>query len=449
MRETALGIPTVATHVAMLGWFPLCLALFVFFKPARAACYGLVAGLLLLPNVAYPLQGLPDYDKNIAIGFGVTLAALAFDSARFLRLRPRWIDLPVAMLCLSPLVSSILNGLGTWNGLSGTFDFFVRWAIPWFLGRLYVSDPRGQQTFLIAIVVGAVLYVPLCAWEVKMSPNLHSLVYGIKLKAIKHASRGAFWKPNVFLSHGLMLALFMACATTCCYQLWASKLRRAIQGVPTGLLALGLGITTLACSSKNALIMMFTGLAALFVGNRLRWGFPLVALCMVGPLYVGVRQGIGWEGKELVGWAEETFGRERAISLNIRLRNENMLAEPISERLWFGYSDFRALTGNTEERNVITVDSMWLLFLSVTGLFSLIALYGTLLLAPILVWRRIPARLWTHPTLAPSVALSMMCVLLCLDFLLNAHENPLVTVAAGGVAHMLGTREGRATWMEA
>ena len=70
-----------------------------------------------------------------------------------------------------------------YDGRPKAFDFTVRWALPWLLGRTYFTDFESQRALALIIVVGALLYVPFALWEVKMSPQLHSQVYGVALRS--------------------------------------------------------------------------------------------------------------------------------------------------------------------------------------------------------------------------------------------------------------------------
>jgi hypothetical protein len=443
--------PTIATHLAMIAWFPVCMALFLALRPVRAVCVGVVAGVLLLPNVSYDLIGLPAYDKTMAIGAGLMVSALLFDLPRVLALRPSWIDLPMVVLCASPFVTALLNGFTAYDGLADSFQFVVRWGLPWTLGRLYVADFEAQHFLGVAIVAGALLYVPLCLWEIKMSPDLHTVVYGIKLKAFKHANRGAIWRPNVFMFHGLMLALFMGSAALLAFWFHVSRARTRVLGMPMAAAAAILALTTVSASSANALLMMLCGMACLWCSQRFRWSLPLLLLVSVAPLYIGLRYGAGWRATELTEVAEAVLGRERAESLGIRIDNEIYLSQRAKERPWFGYRDILKYTGNRPDEGVhrATIDSIWILYLGATGFVSVAALFAFLLLPAICVWRAIPPALWSHAAFASTVTLALMATLLALDFLLNAHENPVFTLGAAGVAGLLATKEGRAAWARA
>jgi len=439
----------MTVHLVMGGWYPLCFALFIMLRPARAVAAALVTGFLLLPNASYDLPGIPTYDKAVAIVCGVALSVVLFDPGRLLRFRPRWVDAPAALLVLCPLLSSLVNGDGAYLGMSNSFDLFIRWGMPWVLGRLYFGDFESQKVLALSIVVGALVYVLPALYEVKMSPQLHLRFYGIAQKSFKHAMRDfGLWRPNVFIAHGLAYGLFNALAALLAFWLWFTRARRAVLGMPMGFVALVLTGMAFAAQSMNALCLLFVGGICLVVGARWRWGIPLALLIGLPPSYVAIRQGLRWDGEELVEVAASVFGKARAISLNVRLQNEAHLADRILEKLWFGYNDFGEFTGNVDGHFVATVDSLWLLYIGLYGLVALVGLYGFQLMPSFLLWRKIPPRYWAHPLLASGVALGLCSLLAAMDGLFNAIDLAAITAGAGGVAQLLGTREGRRLWTD-
>ncbi len=91
----------VPVAIAMFGWIPLVLALFVFLPARRAALAGVLTGWMFLPVAAYRIESLPDYTKISATCAVVLLAIAVFDFRRLVALRPRLVDLPMALFCLS------------------------------------------------------------------------------------------------------------------------------------------------------------------------------------------------------------------------------------------------------------------------------------------------------------------------------------------------------------
>lgn len=445
-----IGNYGIVVDVVMAGWYPLCFVLFMLLPAPRAVAAGLVSGFLLLPNVVYSLPGMPNYDKGLAIVLGVTTAAFLCDHRRLFAFRPRRVDLPVALLCCAPFLSAVVNGNGAYQGASNAFDFTVRWAVPWFLGRLYFGEVEAQKSLARAVIAGALVYVPFALWEIKMSPQLHLEVYGVMLRSFKHARRAfGLWRPNVFVSHGLAYALFNALAALCAFWLWRTGSVRRLWGFPLGFVVAILVVLTFLAQSSYAILLLGLGAAVLVLGARQRMALPLIVLIAIPPLYVSVRQGLRWDGEELVAAAESVFGQRRAISLNVRVEAEKFLADRIAERPWFGYDDFKEFTGNRGrevEENPVLVDSRWILYLGLFGVLALAGLWGMQLCAPWHLWRTLAPEHWSHPALAAAAVLGVASLLITLDGLLNAFEIQAFTAGAGGVAHLLGTSEGRRTW---
>ena len=70
--------------VALFGWIPACLILFMVLPARRAVVVGLIGAWVLLPPVSIPLSGIPDYDKSMATILGVILGTLIFQPNRLL-----------------------------------------------------------------------------------------------------------------------------------------------------------------------------------------------------------------------------------------------------------------------------------------------------------------------------------------------------------------------------
>jgi hypothetical protein len=80
---------TVLIYIALVGWIPLTLLLFMALPPQRAVIIGVVGGWLVLPPASIPIPGFPDYDKIMAPIASVILATLIFQPNRLLAFRPK------------------------------------------------------------------------------------------------------------------------------------------------------------------------------------------------------------------------------------------------------------------------------------------------------------------------------------------------------------------------
>ena len=46
----------------------------------------------------------------------------------------------------------------------------INWLLPYLVGRLYLTDAEGLREFALGIIIGGVCLIPLCLFEIKMSP---------------------------------------------------------------------------------------------------------------------------------------------------------------------------------------------------------------------------------------------------------------------------------------
>ena len=205
--------------IAMFGWIPAVLVLFSLLPPRRAVIAAFLGAWLFLPVAAYPVQGLPDYDKMFAACTGVLLGVLLFDSTRVSEFRLHWLDLPMIIWCLVPFISSVTNGLGAYDGASAVLKTLVTWGLPYLIGRLYFRTTDDLRELAIGFFIGGLLYVPFCLYEIKMSPQLHRMVYGYHV-SFANSKRFEGWRPAVFMQDGLMVGMWMVTASLAGIWLW-------------------------------------------------------------------------------------------------------------------------------------------------------------------------------------------------------------------------------------
>ena len=137
-----------------------------------------IGAWLLLPPIGIDLPGLPVYDKAAAATVGIMVATVLFQPHRLVGFRLRWFDFPMVAWCICPFFSSVLNDLGTYDGMSMVVRQLISWFFPYLVGRLYLTDCEGLGELAQAMVVAGVCLIPFCFLEIRLSPVMMKWVYG-------------------------------------------------------------------------------------------------------------------------------------------------------------------------------------------------------------------------------------------------------------------------------
>jgi len=421
----------VFATIVMLAWIPTVLVLFAVVPPQRAVLVAMIGAWLFLPVVAYRLPFLPDYTKVSATCAGVFLGALIFDAKRIVRFLPGWVDLPVAMFCACPLASSLVNGLGLWDGVSGVLNSLVSWGLPYLIGRIYFTDAKGLRELAIGLFIGGLLYVPLCMFEIRMSPKLHSMVYGFAPREVQMRFGG--WRPNVFMDGGLQVGLWMTAASLAGLWLWWKGAVKKLWGLSMSGLVLVLFATTVLCRSTGALALLFLNMAALggcmLTKNRL----VLIGLVLLPPTYVALRTSGLWHGEQIVELAR-ILDSNRADSLQFRINNENILLAKALQQPIFGWGGWgRGRVYDEWDNDVSITDGRWIIELGAHGIVGVASCFAAMLLPLALLTTRFPARRLLSTELAPALALAMIVMNYAFDSLPNSMANPVFMFVGGAV----------------
>ena len=424
--------PTVP--LLLFGWPVLALLLFLVMRPRRAVLATFILAVLFLPVAGYKVAGLPAYTKITATCLSAFMGVLLFDTRQLLAFRPAWPDLPMAIWCVCPFFSSVTNGLGLHDGFTSVFYQTVTWGIPYVLGRIYLKDLLGMYELALAIFIGGLIYMPLCLLEVRISPQLHTWVYGYHQHSFDQTLRFGGYRPTVFMEHGLMVGLWMSMATLAGFWLWYRKTVRTLFRIPMAWLVAAMAVTTILCKSLGALVLLAVGVGVLIATRKSSSRGFVIALALAPVFYILLRIPGIWSGDDLTELAS-TVSPGRAASLRFRLQNEDLLLERAKVRPLFGWGGWgRARVRDMHGRDISVTDGLWIIAFGNNGLVGLASIVGSFLVAVGGLVRRFPGQVWNHRYLAPSVAMCVMVLLFLVDCLFNDMKNPAYSLAGGGLA---------------
>ncbi|MBV9385608.1 MAG: hypothetical protein JOZ78_04175 [Chroococcidiopsidaceae cyanobacterium CP_BM_ER_R8_30] len=427
------------------GWIPVVLYLFSRLPSRQVVIWTLILGWLFLPTAELKIAaGIPAYNKMTATSGLALLGAYIFDTKRLSTFQLSWLDLPVLVFCICPFVTSISNDLGPYDGLSAVIGQTVTWGMPYYLGRIYLCSLEGLRKLVIGIVIGGLLYVPLCFIERRLTMPLSLKLYGISSPHfIAEISRYGGFRPEVFMESGLMVGLWMMAATLCAFWLWQSGALKKIWIVPIIWVAIILFLTSGYIKATGAFMILILGLTILFVAKWFHKSFIVLVLIAGICLYLYDGTAGSFNGDRIISYVSAITDKNRAASLDFRFQNEVLLSAKARQKLilgWGGWGRSRVYSHENGQDTSVT-DSFWIITFGTTGLVGLASWTASLLLPVIGFVQSYPASLWLKPKLAPAAAIAVILVGYMLDCLSNAMINPVYMLGCGGLVGLLLRQE--------
>lgn len=426
--------PSFTLLFALAVFLPLVVGAFRALGGRRGMLASLFAGWLFLPWFNEVGRAIPVlHSKEMFVPAVVLAVSLVLDWRAWSELRWRLVDVPVAVICFGPFLTSLSNGLGAYDGAAAVLHSTLVWGAPYVLGRVYLGTPAAQLDAARSLVLAGLAYVPFCLWEIRMSPQLHRQIYGFSQHSFQQHVRDGHYRPMLFMAHGLMVAMFMGCAALVAYWLWRTRRSRFIGPVPASWAVVALAVTTLLCRSVGASVLMVGGIAVLEVTRWVRTPLLIVLLALLPAGYCTLRIS-DWDYRPFVAEAERWFGPNRAQSLRSRLMFDQSLKDHDMQKPWLGWGKWSgSRLRNEEGRDVTVVDSMWILTLGTAGLTGLVAT-GILLALPLLLLLGVfPVAQWSRPAVVPAASFAVVVGIWAVDDLFNAMTSPVFPLLAGAV----------------
>jgi hypothetical protein len=444
-------------HYILFAWPVLVVLLFPLLRKRHAVIAAFVVGLLFLPQVEWSPENIPkpkplaypgfEFGKKNVISYAILLALVVYDPKRLFSFRLRWFDLPMLGWSLCPFWSCLSNDVGVAAGFSQTRDQFLEWGAPYFVGRIYINDLESFRDLVIGTLLGALVYVPLCLLETRISPQLHKIIYGFHQHEFLQTVRLGGYRPMVFMKHGLAVSMLMVSGTLIALWLWCTGSLRGLpplpgkRPIPTGWLVLVLLVSTVLSRSTGALAFGMAGAGVLFLARLWPTRIAMIVLLAAAPLYITDRVTSNVIGESAVEWLQTNFNAERAASYQFRLDNEDLLMDKAFKQPYFGWSGWgRSRVVDSEGRDIAVTDGMWIITLGCWGFVGLVLLYLAMLVPVVRFLWLVPPRQWSRPLFAPAAVAAVVIILHMLDNVLNAMPNPAYMLMAAGLGGLAGVR---------
>lgn len=411
----------------------------------KAIIWSLLAGYLLLPvKTGFDAPGIPNMDKTLIPNLSVLLCALIFAKHKVISIPKSGVLVGLmALYVASPFLTTFSNreplllsvralpGMTLYDGIALSVKQMIE-LIPFMIAYSAFRTEADIREILKALVIAALAYSVLIMWEVRMSPQLHTQIYGFFPHDFGQQMRAGGFRAVVFLGHGLIVAIFVAMALIAAIGLWRDRVR--IKGVP-GFSYTGILIFVLIISKSFGALLLATFIGAATYLLKYRRLVTILAISGLVIIAYPALRGAGLIPVDKFAAITADYSEDRAGSFQTRIDNEDKLLEKTERKPFFGWGTWgrgRVYTTDWAGNDVDTTitDGTWIIIISSFGWIGYIACFG-LLAYP--TFRALRYRRQFSQS-GPCVALLAVLVINLFDLLPNASLSPLTWLIAGALS---------------
>ena len=369
-------------YIALILWPFISFMFYKRMPVVNATYWTIIGGYLVLPvrfAIDFPL--IPPLGKEQIVAISALVGCKYIKKIRIYFIpkkgMERWL---VIILLLTPIVT-VLNNREAYNLIPGlTFhDMFSMLVnnyikiLPLILGMQLIKTAEDQFALFKFLIISALFYSVLVLFEIRMSPQLHSWLYGYFPHSFGQQKRFGGFRAVVFLGHGLIVSMYLAIALGAFAILWKQKFK--IKNIPPWLIIIYLFILLLLNKTVSGFILgglLFASIAWLSNNSLRRLGLLLISIVI---FYPAISMLGYFPHENLINLATD-FDPERGSSLAFRFFHENLLLEHAHEKLFFGWGGW---SRNLLEGSV--KDGYWIGVFGVQGLVGFVALFSLPVLA--------------------------------------------------------------------
>lgn len=385
--------PNLIAYAAIFVWPIVAVYLFVTRPLPSALIWTILGGYLLLPvGTVIKIAMIPGLDKNSIPAIAASVGCY-FIARAAAPIGPRkWglAELFVVAVIICPFATSQLNqdalevggvyggfvipGVGIYDAASASLSQYIV-LIPFLLARRFLRRAEDSALVIRTLAIAGMVYTLPMLFEVRMSPQLHTWIYGYFPHSFEQQVRDDGFRPVVFLGHGLQVAFFCMSAIVASAALWKARVR-VVRSFAPAFVTAWLAAVLVLCKSLASLVyaVMWVPLT-LYVSPKLqlRVAAALVSVSLAYPMLRAVDL---FPAKELLSIAG-SVSAERAASLNVRFQQEEMLLAHIEKRPWFGWGRFgRGRVYDETGKDISITDGHWIVVMTTFGIIGFLAEFG-------------------------------------------------------------------------
>lgn len=436
-------IANAFAYLALFGWPLVCVVLFNRLSLHKAIIWSLLGGYMLLPsNLEINAPVLPPLDKMSITALTVLVLCWVY-GWRVPRPQPSYLLLLFGLVVVvSPILTSFTNSYELHTASGSIPGFYpltgLKFAgrhlmllVPMYIGFRYLSTDDARAALLTAIPTAMLVYSIPMLFEIRMSPQLHRWVYGYFPSNFAQQMRYGGFRPVVFFSHGLALALFTAVALLAALILLRSRTR--VFGFSSGFAATCLSCLLLLCKSLGP-TMYAVILAPVILLTKPRFWVKIGCVASLFVCAYPILRTIGATPIDVVMSVAHSVSVDRSRSFETRLQNEEQLLAKAKQKPLVGWGEWgrNRIYDQWTGEDISRTDGAWILELGTFGWIGYLGLFGLLAAAEILALKGTGKQI-TQANINRG-GLALLLAVYIVDSIPNATDLSLIFLIAGAAA---------------
>ncbi len=374
-------MPNLFAYGVILLWPLIAILLYKKFDTVTATFWTIVGGYMFLPvKTAIDLPMIPAIGKDEISAIAALIGCIVIKNEKISFFGITKIHkILIGLLLVIPFVNVFFNtepmynrelwvpGLSIYDSISQVLAQYLR-LLPFIIAVNIVRSVKDLERIIHLLVIAGLGYSVLILFEIRISPQLHTWVYGFFPHSFAQQFRFGGYRAVVFMGHGLLVATFcFVCVGAAAIQLKIGSQKNKAKNL--AILAYLLFVLIVSKTVGSIFLGLVTGFSIVFLSL---WQQKLVVkiLVLIFLLYptLSILNVVPYDS--IISFIRD-FSEEKADSLEFRFTHEVTLITHAFEKFLVGWGSWG--------RNLLhgsIPDGYWVIVYGQYGAIYFYALFG-------------------------------------------------------------------------
>ena len=373
-------MPNTFAYIMLIAWPFFSLFLYKRYDVFIATSVTVIAGFMFLPVRTFvDLPALPPFGKQEVIALSCLLGSIVTQQKVFFLGVHTTQRILIGLILVFPIINVLFNSEPMFNGelwVKGLslYDAFQQVVIQYLIISIFlvgmnaVKSAHDLRRLFVLLTVAGMLYVPLVLLEIRLSPQLHTWLYGFFPSGFDQQFRYGGFRSAAFIGHGLLVSTFLLVCCAAAYSLFinTNSKNRPVYFICFFVLL----VTTILNKSLSALVFLIPILLIITLQSSHIYKRTInvgVSVFILYPLLASLSL-IPYDS--IVGFVN-SIDLDRGQSLDFRFMHEELIVAHAQEKFFIGWGSW----SRNRFFDSIT-DGYWLIVFSTYGVIAFWALFG-------------------------------------------------------------------------